>query len=82
MMKNILNVDGMKTLTKKEQFEILGRNGSAVKIVCANGNVVSGDVPNCHCHNLGNGIYIVQYADDGTDSYRTINMLGKVVEEL
>lgn len=82
MIENILNVTGVTALTKAEQFNILGGNGTAIKIVCEDGSVVSGDAPNCHCHNLGDGIYIVQYANDGTDSYRTINMLGKVVEEL
>ncbi|WP_420570720.1 hypothetical protein [Kordia sp.] len=82
MIKNILNVNDVKVLTKVEQFDILGGNDSVVKIVCSGGNLVSGDAPNCHCHNLGDGIYLVQYTNDGTDSYRTINMLGKVVEEL
>lgn len=82
MIKNILNVNGVKMLTKEEQFHVLGGNESAVKIVCENGSVISGDVPSCHCHSLSDGIYIVQYANDGTDGYRTINMLGKVVEEL
>jgi len=80
MIKNILNVNGVKALTKEEQFDILG--GSVVRLVCRDGDAVSGDLPNCHCNNLMDGIYLVKFPDDGTDSYTTYSLLGNVVDEL
>ena len=79
MIKNILNVNGVKALTKAEQFSVLG--GSVVRLVCRDGDAVSGDLPSCHCSNLGNGMYLVQFPEDGTGSYTTYNMLGRAVEE-
>ncbi|EDP98466.1 hypothetical protein U8527_20910 [Kordia algicida OT-1] len=80
MIKNILNVDGVKTLTKTEQHTVLG--GINYKLVCKDGVALGGILDNCHCNNLSDGLYIVQFPDDGTAGYTTYNILGRVVEEL
>ncbi|WP_430411500.1 hypothetical protein [Kordia sp.] len=52
-------MDGVKTLTKVQQFAILG--GQTVKIVCSDGIIVSGGLANCHCHNFQDGVFLVMF---------------------
>lgn len=80
MIKNILNVNGVKTLTKEEQFHVLG--GSVYKLVCIDGQVQGGNLPDCHCAGLSDDVYLVQFPDDGSDGYTTYSLLGKVVDQL
>ncbi|MFK7747730.1 MAG: hypothetical protein AB8B65_05035 [Kordia sp.] len=69
-------------MTKGEQFDILGGSDyTVVKLVCTDGNVVAGDVSNCHCHNLVDGVYLLRIPNDGTGHFQTFNLLGQEMLE-
>lgn len=80
MIKNILNINGVKALTKTEQFAVLG--GSVYKLVCINGQAQGDVLDDCHCAGLSDDVYLVQFPDDGTGGYTTYSLLGKVVDQL